>query len=134
MPYLTPYLPPAAKIEVQTHERMGKLVVHRILEGKENDACKNCAGEGVVYVSFLGSGPAKTPLTNLKPSTWVEKSERNGAGWYVIERTAGYPCPHCQGARSIPVAGAHRTPEVKQAVRELVGQHEISGSMPRGDE
>ena len=131
MPYISPYLPPAAKIEVTQHERAGKLVVHRLVEGKEADACRNCAGEGLLYLSFLGAGPTKTPITNIKPSTWVEASERNGAGWYVIERTAAYPCPHCQGVRPTSLPGAHRTPETKQAMRELAVQLR---AQPRGDE
>ena len=94
---------------------------------QKDGACKNCAGEGIAYLSFLGAGPAKTPITSLKPSTFVEKSERNGEGWYVIERTKGYLCPACQGERAEPPT---RKRPVEEGVREVVG----ALGQPRGDE
>ena len=129
MTYVTPYLSKTAKFDVRQHEAQRKLVVHKVLESKEG-TCPNCAGEGIVYLSFLGAGPSKVPITTKAPSTFVEKSERNGEGWFVIERTQGYLCPACQGERPIPKSAAHRKPEVRLGVGEVVAQRE----MPRHDE
>ena len=99
MPYIAPYLPPIARVEVQQHEAGKKLCVHRIVESHGDESCKNCAGEGIVYLSFLGAGPTRLPLPGTRPSTFVPASEKNGEGWFIIEKTSGYPCPHCQGVR-----------------------------------
>lgn len=89
---IIPALPNAAQLEVLAHQRTKKLAVYRIVSAVEDAVCRNCMDEGVVYVSFLGAGPTKAPITTKVPSTWVEH------GWYVIENTKAYPCPHCQKA------------------------------------
>jgi len=86
---IIPRLPEIALAEIKAHQATRRLAVQRIVEPIPFPPCKNCMGDGVVYVSFLGSGPSKAPVTMHKPSTWFE------TGWYVIERTAAYPCPSC---------------------------------------
>lgn len=86
---IIPSLPTLAIAEIKAHNQAKKIAVYRIVDPVENPACPNCMDEHIVYVSFLGTGPTKTPTTMMKPSTWVD------TGWYVIERTAAYPCPRC---------------------------------------
>jgi hypothetical protein len=86
---IIPSLPSAAIADIKVHQAGRKLAVQRIVEPIELARCKNCMDDSVVYVSFLGTGPTKQPTTMGKPSTWLEH------GWYVIERTASYPCPAC---------------------------------------
>jgi hypothetical protein len=86
---IIPTLPNNALLEIRAHEVGRKIAVQRIVTPIPLAHCKNCMDDGVVYVSFLGTGPTKQPVTMAKPSTWVEN------GWYLIERTSGYPCPCC---------------------------------------
>ena len=86
---IIPTLPQLALTEIKFHQATKRMAVQRILEPKILARCKNCMDEGAVFVSFLGTGPTQQPVTMHKPSTYVE------TGWYVIERTAAYPCPVC---------------------------------------
>jgi hypothetical protein len=86
---IIPRLPDKAELEIKLHRAQKKIAVQRIVDEIPLSRCRNCMDDGVVYVSFLGTGPTRQPVTMAHPSTWVEN------GWYLIERTAGYPCPLC---------------------------------------
>ena len=93
---IVPTLPNNALLEIKAHQVGGKIAVQRIVDPTPLARCKNCMDDGVVYVSFLGTGPTKQPVTPAHPSTYVE------TGWYVIERTAGYACPCCGIIKPMP--------------------------------
>jgi hypothetical protein len=115
---LIPTLPELATIEVRAHVASGKLAVHRIVEPKPMAACSNCCDDGLVYISLLGAGPSKQPVTMSKPSTYFGGDGFGKKGWYLIERTASYPCPKCSGQHVSPRPGTRR-PEVPAAIGGL---------------
>lgn len=98
--YVTPYLPDDVKDEIWVWRQSGKAAFIRVVPQTANEEdCRNCAGVGVVYVSFCSAGPFKYAPGSL--ATYFEGGPMAGAGWYTIEETKSYPCPHCQN-RPIP--------------------------------
>lgn len=96
---ITPYLPNEALSAVQVHERTTKkpAFVTAYVKSNNPDDCPNCQGIGFVMVKFCKSGPFFTPAAGTSVITWYEGSERFGAGWYIVEKTQGFPCPKCEG-------------------------------------
>jgi hypothetical protein len=116
---LIPTLPDEALIEVRAHVAAGKLAVHRIVEARPLAQCQNCQDDGLVYVSLLGAGPAKQPIGTSKPSTYFPGDGYGRKGWYLIDRTASYPCPACSGQRVIPRRQVQHGPDVQAALAGL---------------
>ena len=95
--FITPYLPAEARSDIREWELAGKIAVHRVAESNPRALCQNCMDHGVIYVSYLGAGPTRQPITIKKPSTYIEPGELLKPGWYIITRTVTYICPHCKG-------------------------------------
>lgn len=123
--YIAPYLPPEAVAQVKGWAAAKKIAVQRIVARRNGSECENCQDVGVVYVSFLGRGPTRTPITIKKPSTYVEADGQVRAGWYVIDHTLGYECPHCHGRKRMPVTPPMDEGEVLPEAEELARQMEI---------
>jgi hypothetical protein len=109
--FVTPYLPEEAIAHMRSWQAKGKIATVCAFEKHPQPICGNCQDMGIVYVSFLGDGPTVTPPTIRKAATYLEadgEKHRRG-GWYIIEQTAGYWCPHCHGGKDIPAKPtAHR--------------------------
>jgi hypothetical protein len=125
---LIPTLPDIALSEVKVHTLSGKLAVHRIVEAKPLSACQNCADDGLVYVSFLGAGPAKQPIGTSKPSTYFQGDGYGKKGWYLIDRTVSYPCPRCSGQR-VPSRLGTRRPEAPAMLHGLADRARPVGEL-----
>lgn len=112
---ILPTLPDAAKSDVRAWNATKRKAARRVIVGMGVDGltCKNCAGLGEVYISFLGAGPTKAPVTSKKPSTHID-----GEGWYLIEDTKGYPCPACSGEQIVRLPGAFK-PEARAQTRQV---------------
>lgn len=124
--FVAPYLPQEAKDKIRVWEMNGKIAVQRIVPNSSSAKCKNCQDHGVVYVSFLGKGPTKAPLTTKKPSTYLEGNGRVGEGWYIVDTTVGYICPHCDGnPEALPPAEEFK-PEAVEELRELAQDKAVS--------
>ena len=67
----------------------------RVLRHDPDAACQNCAGYGVILISFCKYGPSDAPLTNRKASTYFSGNGHFGKGWYLIEQTLAIACPRC---------------------------------------
>ncbi len=66
--------------------------------------CSSCGGEGNVFLRFLRDGPTPQPRAEKEhANTWLPSSPVIKAGWWVIERTDGYLCPHCHGTGLEPI-------------------------------
>jgi hypothetical protein len=126
---LIPTLPEIALAEIKAHMASGKLAVHRIVEAKPLAACQNCADDGLIYVSLLGAGPSKQPIGMSKPSTFFEGDGYAKKGWYLIDRTASYPCPKCSGLRVRQEQPARRRPEVQGAIAQLADRARPVGGL-----
>lgn len=101
---ITPYLPEAAKIDIAEWKAKGKRVFQRVPEQNRNGQtrCRNCGDLGAVYVSFIKAGPFDRVPSSKKPLTYCEGGHLVGKGWYIINRTKGYDCPHCEDG--VPIA------------------------------
>jgi hypothetical protein len=125
-------LPDRAWKEIGAWVNSGKLAVHRIIQEKPLAHCKNCQDEGYVYVSYLGSGPSMQPVTTAVPCTWVDKSEMNGAGWYVIENTIAYECPRCHDLRIHPEHVSKPRPEVLRQLQKAAKEKRFPAPLQDG--
>ena len=77
-------------------------------------------------VSCCSKGPTQSPITMAKPSTYYEGGPKFDKGWYLIERTISYICPHCNGnPESIPSEEPEYIPEVKEMIQEATGELSI---------
>ena len=66
------------------------------LECGDGGTCPNCGDNEIVIVSYLTSGPFKSPPGNPgKTIAWLDQAAGVPAGWYYTE-TRTYPCPICQ--------------------------------------
>jgi hypothetical protein len=65
-------------------------------------ACPNCDGMEMVYIRLAEAGPYKTPGSGKNISTWYDGDGQYGKGWYIIDRTIGFECPHCKGKPYTP--------------------------------
>ena len=114
MTFITPALPEQALRRGAAWEREYKMPVFaRVLEQVTDPAaCKNCAGAGIVYLSFASDFLYDTPKivaqskavgekaerkTSYKPLTYFEGNERFRKGWWVIAETAVFNCSFCEG-------------------------------------
>lgn len=93
--FMTPYLPEEAKKAIRTWKSLeGRPVFIRVVpQTGDKHACKNCSGNGYVYVSFCSAGPFRYAPGSL--ATWYDGGPDYAKGWYTIKETAAYECPHC---------------------------------------
>lgn len=113
-------LPDRAMSDVKAWVFQGKRAAHRCVEDKPLAACKNCQDEGLVYVSFLGSGPSQQPITMHKPSTYLDLVD--GKGWYLIENTTSYECPVCHAMAPQPERVKKAFKDVHRELEEVARQ------------
>lgn len=93
--FVTPYLPESAKGDIKAARFEGKPCFIRVMpQTGDVHACKNCSGNGYVYVSYCEAGPFRYAPGSL--ATWFDGDGRNGKGWYKIAETVAYKCPECQ--------------------------------------
>lgn len=124
--FITPYLPQDAIDRIKLWQASKKVAVQRVVPVNYGAKCQNCQDHGVVYVSFLGSGPSRAPITIKHPSTYVEGNGKIMEGWYIIENTIGFVCPHCNGnPESIPQEEPQFVPEVETMIQEATGELSI---------
>ena len=124
---VTPYLPVDAKQEMRGWERGKKPTFARVMEQYPNAKCKNCGDRGFIMVSYCGKGPTFAPITTAKASLYFEGNAQFGKGWYQIERTISYICPHCKGVpENVPVGEAGAKPEVKTELKELAEEKSVN--------
>ena len=95
-PYLSKETEPAIRLSFQNHHPAFLRVVD-LPDTFTPDYCRNCAGLGTNVVQFTKSGPAKTPPATTAPIVWFDGDGMAGKGWYIIERTVEFTCPHCNG-------------------------------------
>jgi hypothetical protein len=93
--YITPYLPEdwlerAKKWEVEQAQPVFVLA----MDGYPNQ-CKNCGGNGLVYMVFCKAGPFHLPTSTKKLFTWFDGDMIYPKGWYEVETTVPIPCPEC---------------------------------------
>ena len=122
---ITPYLPEEAKIDARLWQRSGEhnVAFVRALPRSESGGCQNCGDRGVVYVTFAVGPPTRTPKGIARPSCWFDGDGRVAKGWYEIDRTRAFPCPHCVGgARGDEPTQARPTAE---EIRKLADAKQI---------
>jgi len=97
--HVTPAFESAVLNDIATWEKsQAAPAFARVFEQTDEDYyCKNCAGDGQVYIAFCAKGPAQIPNTIKKPSLWFDGNNKWGKGWYLTDRTVAYPCSHCNG-------------------------------------
>jgi hypothetical protein len=93
----TPQYPPAARSEQKMWLASGgrRSVGVVVMTLTHDGDCRSCGGEGAVHMRMLANGPEDSPLTMMKPSTYIEDEFR--PGWWVIEETKSWSCPRCAG-------------------------------------
>jgi hypothetical protein len=97
MSYVTPYLPQAGIDTARNWARSGKQYFVKAFE-QANGECRNCQGNGVVYLVLAESGPHGHPMVG-KVLTWYDGDGQTRKGWYVIGDTLAFVCPECKGLR-----------------------------------
>lgn len=95
--YVTPYLSDDAKRAARDHKAKGKPVFIKAMQHNPNTAgyCKNCGGGRFILLNMIDAGPFKDVPGTKKSITWFDGDGINGVGWYIIERSATFPCPEC---------------------------------------
>ena len=94
MSYVTPYLPQAGIDTARNWARSGKQYFVKAFE-QANGECRNCQGNGVVYLVLAESGPHGHPMVG-KVLTWYDGDGQTRKGWYVIGDTLSFTCPECE--------------------------------------
>ena len=96
--FITPQLPKEAIWTIRQWNNKGKPAFQKVVETPKHlwDACPNCVGIGVVYISLCEPRPTKTPRSVKQPSMWYDGDGVNPKGWYLVAETNGFPCPVCQ--------------------------------------
>jgi len=96
MTIITPYLPKMAEMAIKDHPR--PCFIRAVeLDDRYTGYCRNCAGLGVVLISFSDSGPFHDIPTTRKPITFFDGDGQTGKGWYILGKTEEFTCPHCKG-------------------------------------
>ena len=91
---ITPYLPPTARNEIAAWKASGRTAFIRAATPLPNVQCKNCADLGYVYVTFCRAGPMKrVPGSGI--AVYYDGGADAGKGWYVVDHTKAFACPHC---------------------------------------
>ena len=109
MTIITPYLPKFAELAINEHYKSTKQPAFlKAVDLNPNYTCycQNCAGLGMIFVQFAEKGPFhEIPMTR-KAITYFEGDGVSGKGWYIIEKTENFTCPHCKGESRVAVEPA----------------------------
>lgn len=97
--YITPYLPQAALNDATEWSRKKKVVFQKVLPEVHGAKCRNCQDAEFVLVSFCRAGPFREVPNHRvgEVLTWFDEGPGVGSGWFIVENTITYTCPHCSG-------------------------------------
>ena len=97
--FIIPDVGEKAKMRMIEWEKMSKPAFVRVhqQDNENSKSCKNCAGMGLIYISFCAGRANDTPEDKKRPHTWFDGNEKYFKGWYAIENTLGFPCVKCSG-------------------------------------
>jgi len=94
--YVIPYLPSRVKTEANDWRKKGRAVFQRIISTREDVLCRNCGDVRYIYLSFCKAGPFQSAPSTKAVVTWFDGDNINGKGFYIVENTVAYSCPHCE--------------------------------------
>ena len=100
--YIAPYLTPQATADAKNWRARGKAVFQMVVETREDAECRNCSDVRYIYLSFCKAGPFQTAPSTKAVVTWFDGNNIYGKGFYIVENTVAYPCPHCEQEVPMP--------------------------------
>lgn len=95
---MTPYFPLEINAQIKMWEETKNMPVLTWAMTLKEGQCRNCGGDGLVYIRFCEAGPYKTPF-HPGVMTWFDGDGRYGKGWYRVKNTIAINCPKCGGIK-----------------------------------
>ena len=107
MTIITPYLPKEAELAIKDWLRnhpAAFVMANDRGDNWDDTYCRNCAGMGIISIRFADKGPYKFVPQTDRAITWFDGDGITRKGWYILEPTRGFTCPHCKGEAHFAVA------------------------------